>query len=293
MNGAPDILCIGAMLWDIIGRAPVPITPGDDRPGQIIRRPGGVALNVAMALARRGLSPAVLSAVGRDPEGEALMARAAAAGVLTDWLTRDTGLPTGSYLAIEDTSSLIAAIADARGLEQAGTRILKPLERQFRNWSGPIVIDGNLTETLLRQIARDPRLAQSDLRLVPASAGKAARIAPLITAPRGCLYLNRQEAEILAGQPCPDAASAAEALLARGAARVIVTDGPRPVAEARAGAPTLTITPPCVSVARITGAGDCLLAAHIAADLAHAPRELALRHAVEAAAMHVAGRDRG
>ena len=53
----PDVLCIGAMLWDVIGRAPRRMAPGADVPGRIRHIPGGVALNVAVALARWGLEP--------------------------------------------------------------------------------------------------------------------------------------------------------------------------------------------------------------------------------------------
>ncbi|WP_265499817.1 PfkB family carbohydrate kinase [Paracoccus beibuensis] len=289
MTRTPDVLCIGAMLWDVIGRAPRRMAPGADVPGRIRHLPGGVALNVAVALARWGLAPAVLSAVGRDPEGEALIAEASRLGVLTDRLTRDAGLPTDCYMGIEDSEGLIAAIADAHSLEQAGAAILAPLDAL--DWAGPVVLDGNLTQDLLDVIARDPRLARADLRVVPASPGKAERLEPLIAARRGCFYLNRLEAEILAGRACPDAASAAEAVVARGAARVLVTDGPNPAAEAIAGGITLTHRPPAVTVARVTGAGDCFLAAHLAAELNTQPRDAALARAVEASAAHVSGKD--
>lgn len=291
MTSRPDILCIGAMLWDVIGRAPRRMAPGADVPGRIRHIPGGVALNVAVALARWGLAPAVLSAVGRDPEGAALVAEAERLGVITGWLSRDTGLPTDCYMGIEDSQGLIAAIADAHSLEQAGDAILAPLSADLAGWTGAVVLDGNLTEDLLSAIARDPRLALADLRVVPASPGKAERLEPLIAARRGCFYLNRLEAEILAGRACPDAATAAEAVVSRGAARVLVTDGPHPAAEAIANGPTLTLPPPPVSVARVTGAGDCFLAAHLAAGLSNQPREAALRQAVEASAAHVSGKD--
>ncbi|WP_304616141.1 PfkB family carbohydrate kinase [Paracoccus sp. (in: a-proteobacteria)] len=290
MTKTPDVLCIGAMLWDVIGRAPRRMAPGADVPGRIRHLPGGVALNVAVALARWGLTPAVLSAVGRDPEGEALIAEAARLGVLTDHLARDTGAPTDCYMGIEDSEGLIAAIADAHGLEQAGAAILEALDA-LPAWTGPVVLDGNLTEDLLDAIARDPRLGRADLRVVPASPGKAERLEPLIAARRGCFYLNRLEAEILAGRACPDAATAAEAVVARGAARVLVTDGAAPAAEAQANAPTITCRPPSVTIARVTGAGDCFLAAHLAAELDNQPRDAALRRAVEAAAAHVSGKD--
>ena len=287
----PDILCIGAMLWDVIGRAPRRMAPGADVPGRIRHLPGGVALNVAVALARWGLRPAVLSAVGRDPEGEALVIEAQRLGVITEHLARDTGLPTDCYMGIEDSEGLIAAIADAFSLEMAGAEILAPVSGALSSWDGPVVLDGNLTEELLAAVPRDPRLSQADLRVVPASPGKAERLEPLIAARRGCFYLNRLEAEILAGRACPDAASAAEAVVARGAARVLVTDGPRAAADAAVGAPTLTYTPPAVAVARVTGAGDCFLAAHLAAELDSRGRSTALARAVNASAAHVSGKD--
>lgn len=287
----PDVLCIGAMLWDVIGRAPHRMASGADIPGRIRHLPGGVALNVAMALARWGLSPAVLSAVGRDPEGEALCTEAERRGVQTRWLLRNSGLPTDCYMGIEDSHGLIAAIADAHGLEQAGAAILSPLDGDLAGWAGAVVLDGNLTEDLLARIASDPSLAQADLRVVPASPGKAERLETLLAARRGCFYLNRLEAEILAGRACSDAASAADAVVARGAIRVLVTDGPHPVAEAIVNGPTLVAIPPAVPIARVTGAGDCFLAAHLAAELNGAGRATALQLAVEAAAAHVSGQD--
>ena len=286
-----DILCIGAMLWDVIGRAPRTMKAGHDVPGRIAHIPGGVALNVAIALARRGLRPAVLSAVGVEPEGQALVAEAVRLGVMTTHLIRDPDLPTDCYMAIEDNAGLIAAIADAHSLEAAGDRILVPLDGPLSGWRGAVVLDGNLTERLLARIAVDPRLAHADLRVVPASPGKAKRLAPLIAAGRGCFYLNRLEGEIIAGHPCPDAVTAAEAVVARGARRVIVTDGGERVADALSGGPTLTATPPAVRIARITGAGDCFLAAHLVAEQRGEDREAALQAATQAAAAHVAGKD--
>ena len=69
----PDVLCIGAVLWDVIGRTPGHMKAGDDVPGRIAHIPGGVALNAAAELARRGMRPAVLGAVGDEPDGSALV----------------------------------------------------------------------------------------------------------------------------------------------------------------------------------------------------------------------------
>ena len=293
-SARPDILCVGAVLWDVIGRSPAPMAPGADVPGRIRHVPGGVALNVAVALAAREQSVAVLGAVGADPEGDALLAAVRALGVATDWMQRLPEWPTDIYMAIEDTHGLIAAVADAHSLEAAGHRVLAPLrDGTFGSaeapWRGTVVIDGNLTVAQLEAIAADPALRQADLRVVPASPGKAERLAPLLGLDHVTLYLNRAEAETLAGHPCTDAAEAAQAVVARGAARVLVTDGPRPAACAGRGTEVLTQAPPPVTIARVTGAGDCFMAAHMVAERAGAGRVAALDAAIRAAAAHVSG----
>lgn len=290
----PDVLCIGAVLWDVIGRTPRHMQAGDDVPGRIAHIPGGVALNAAAELARRGMRPAVLGAVGDEPDGYALVTEIRALGVMPDWLVRDHGMPTDIYMAIEDAGGLIAAIADAHSLEAAGERVLAPL-RDGRlgsvdvPWTGPVVLDGNLTQDLLATIAGDPALRAADLRVIPASPGKAERLAPLITTGHATLYLNLAEAQTLAGQSCASAAEAAALVVARGAQRVLVTDGARPVALAAADGTALTAAPPQVTIARVTGAGDCFMAAHLVAERSGADPAHALEAAVAAAAAHVSG----
>jgi len=292
MNQTPRIICLGAMLWDVIGHSPVTLRIGDDVAGRIHQRPGGVALNVAVALARHGLTPAILSAVGRDAPGEALIAETRALGVETGWLWRDGPLPTDLYMAIEAPGGLVAAIADAHGLEAAGPAILGPLQDGTLGdaaapWQGTLVIDGNMTLETLALIARDPCLAHASLRIVPASPDKAKRLAPLLGHPQAIFHINRAEAEALAGCPLGDAPLAAEAICGMGAARVIVTDGPRVAAEAARDLPTITQIPPPVTARHVTGAGDSFLAAHLAAELAGASRIEALDRAIRAAASHI------
>lgn len=289
----PDILCIGACLWDIIGRADAPMAYGDDRPGRIRRLPGGVALNAAMVLARYGLRPALLGAVGCDRQGEDLIAAAAALGIEAGTLTRLPGHATDRYMAIEDEQGLVAAVADAHTLEAAGAAILAPLAdgRLEAPWTGPAVLDGNLTIQLLTELAASPLLARADLRLVPASPGKAERLLPLMRAPRATLYVNRFEAGLMLGTQFATALDAARALVAAGAARALVTDGARGAAEARAGGAATARPAPPVAVQRVTGAGDTFLAAHVAAELRGAGPGPALDQAIAAAARHVSGKE--
>ena len=289
---APPILCLGAMLWDMIGHSRAALAPGDDVAGRIQQRPGGVALNVALALARLGLRPAILSAVGRDAPGAALVAETRRLGVDTRWLYRDGPSPTDLYMAIESPLGLMAAIADVHGLEAAGAAVLAPLQDgrlgdAAAPFDGILVIDGNLTHATLARIATDFCLSRAALRLAPASPDKARRLAPLLAHPRAIFHLNRAEAEALAGRPLATAPDAAGAVIALGAARVIVTDGPRPAADAAAGATTLSQCPPVAAANRVTGAGDSFLAAHLAAELRGAGRAQAREAAMGAALAHI------
>ena len=292
MSQSPDILCIGSVLWDIIGRTPVALRLGGDVPGRITRVPGGVALNIAMTLARFGLRPAVLTAIGRDAEGEALVSACARLGVLTNYAYRSDDLPTDIYMAIEAANGLIAAVADAHSLEAAGGKVLQALAdgslgSEKAPWPGMIAVDGNLTEALLSEIAASPLFSKADLRLAPASAGKAERLRCLLGHPGATLYVNLEEARVLARGDVGTAAEAAEALLLRGAHRVLVTDGDRACADGLAGNGVITAQPPQVMVARVTGAGDTFMAAHIVAERAGLGRAAALQAALAAAADYV------
>ncbi len=294
MSKTPDILCIGSVLWDIIGRAPASMRLGSDVPGRISRLPGGVAMNIAMTLRRFGLTPALLTAVGRDAEGEELIAACARMGMITAHIYRSDDLPTDRYMAIEGANGLIAAVADAHSLEAAGDKILRALgDGRLGSvdapFSGMIALDGNLTETLLADIAASPLFRAADLRVAPASPGKAERLMPLLTHPRATLYVNLEEAGILCKSRFASARDAALTLLQRGAARVLVTYGGAVCADGQAGAGIIEATPPPVLVTRITGAGDTFMAAHIVAERMGKTREHALNDALRAAADYVSG----
>ena len=294
MSARPDILCIGSVLWDIIGRSAIVMRQGSDVPGRITRLPGGVAMNIAMTLARLGLRPAVLTAIGRDAAGEELVAACVRLGVETGFAYRSDDLPTDQYMAVEGANGLIAAIADAHSLEAAGDKVLRPLMDGSLGsagtpWDGLIALDGNLTVHLLAEIATSPLFRAADLRVAPASPGKAERLIPLMTHPQATLYVNLEEAGLLAHDRFEDAVEAAEGLLSRGAARVLVTDGGRSCAEGTQGLGVIADTPPRVMVTRVTGAGDTFMAAHIVAERRGADRAAALAAAMRAAATYVSG----
>ncbi|MDX8348960.1 PfkB family carbohydrate kinase [Cognatiyoonia sp. IB215446] len=293
MTKTPDILCIGSVLWDVIGRSASHMRVGSDVPGRITRLPGGVAMNIAMTLRRFGMTPALLSAIGKDAEGNELIAEAKRMGMICDHVYRSEDLPTDVYMAVEGANGLIAAIADAHSLEAAGAKILRALENGAlgcveQPFAGPVALDGNLTEELLQTIATSPLFAAADLRVAPASPGKAERLLALINHPSATLYVNLEEAGLLCQTTFNDATSGAAGLIARGAYRVLVTDGGNAAAEGTEG-DIITQTPPAVMVTRVTGAGDTFMAAHIASEAQEMDRAAALTRALDAAATYVSG----
>ncbi len=291
-----DILCIGSVLWDVIGRTTIPMQLGSDEPGRISRLPGGVAMNIAMTFARFGLKPALITAIGRDHEGEELLLRAAQMGMVTDHVYRPADLPTDRYMAIEGPAGLVAAIADAHSLEAAGDAILTPLENGTLGsdqapYEGIIALDGNLTVDLLTEIATRPSFSRADLRVAPASPGKARRLRPLMSHPGTTLYVNREEAGLLTDSQPDTAHQGAQALLDAGATRAIVTDGGNLAAEGHRARGIISAPCPSVRVRRITGAGDTFMAAHIAAEREGQPPQEALITAQKIAAKYVSGED--
>lgn len=289
----PDILCIGSVLWDIIGRSSSHMRVGSDVPGRITRLPGGVAMNIAMTLRRFGMTPAILTAIGSDEEGHELIAACARLGIDTHHVYRSPDLPTDRYMAVEGANGLISAIADAHSLEAAGDKILRPLEDGSLGdgstpYPGTIALDGNLTQALLSDIAKSPHFAAADLRVAPASPGKAERLLPLLPHKGATIYVNLEEAGLLCHREFTSSAEGAEGLLSNGATRVLVTDGGKS-ASFGDGSDVYSAQPREVLVTRVTGAGDTFMAAHIAAERDGSNAADALAAALTAAANYVSG----
>ncbi|MEP2782002.1 MAG: PfkB family carbohydrate kinase [Pseudoruegeria sp.] len=293
MTNRPDILCIGSVLWDIIGRSASHMRVGSDLPGRISRLPGGVAMNIAMTLRRFGLQPAILTAIGKDEEGQELLRACQKMGMITDFAYISEDLPTDRYMAVEGANGLIAAIADAHSLEAAGEKILSALKNgrlgsEEIPFSGSVALDGNLTTRLLEDIATSPLFSKADLRIAPASPGKAERLLPFLNEGRGTLYVNLEEAGYLCQKNFDNSENAAMALVKRGTQRALVTDGGKSASDATSEN-VITQSPPEVLVTRVTGAGDTFMAAHIVAEFRHKSREDALHDALQAAATYVSG----
>ena len=92
---------------------------------QLARGPGGKGLNQAIAAARAGADVSMIGAVGRDAEGDALLAALAAAGVRTDAVRR-VAPPTGTAVVTvgPDGDNAISVVTGAND----ALRELSPME---------------------------------------------------------------------------------------------------------------------------------------------------------------------
>jgi len=283
MADAPPILAAGAILWDVLARAPGQIARGGDLPGHVRRAPGGVATGVARALARAGARVRLLGAVGAGAEGDALLACLAAEEIDISAVLRPDGAGIDSYVGVEDDDGLVAAVAETTTLEAAGAAVLAPVLSGTAP-AGALIVDGNLPRAALAALQTSRALPP--LRLVPASPARAAALLALARRPGAMLHCNRAEAEAMLGRATTDAPEAALALRGLGVSRALVTDGAR--AAALIDARSMHVrTPPPARPARVTGAGDAALAGHLLAELAGAGPERALEAALAAALAHL------
>ena len=67
------IAVIGGANMDVKAKAFAPLMPAVSNPGQLELRPGGVARNIAENLARLGVPVSLLSRIGRDALGDAVL----------------------------------------------------------------------------------------------------------------------------------------------------------------------------------------------------------------------------
>lgn len=281
MQEEPDIVCFGAAHWDVIARIEG-AAQGADTPGRVERRPGGVALNVARALAAAGCRATLVAPLGDDEAGERLRAALKEDEIATEGLLVRNGAPTGCYVAIERADGeLLAAVADAAALD-ALTPAALPLDRHLaaQAW----FLETNLPVPVIKALAERPE--RPALVADAVSQAKAPKLRPILDR-LATLYCNRAEAEAICTTGFEAAAAAAGALVELGAARAVVTDGPHAAADAGRHGVT-ALRPADGGLRSVTGAGDALLAAHLTATLRGGDAETALAAGLAAARRHSA-----
>ena len=266
----------------MIGHVGDTYVPGTSNPGTILERPGGVARNIARLLAGFGADPVLVTAIGDDANGASLRAAIAEADINLREVPSGP-YPTARYLAFHDErGELIAAIADMQIVEhldaEAVMAALGPADRP-----GLLIVDCGLSPALLACIAdgKGERL----LAVETVSTPKVGRMAGILGAV-DLIFTNVAESSSLLGKRFADAAIAAEALMAAGIGRAVVSDGSRDLAMGEGGT-VRRYAIPTRTVVDVTGAGDALVAGVASGLVAGAPLEDAVLTGIAAASLAV------
>ena len=263
MDKKPKILCIGSILWDIIGYSITPLARGDDKEGIISRQPGGVAMNLAVRLSRYGITPAIISALGDDTAGLELIEICKKHSIIWDDILVCPKRRTDFYMAIEDPDGVALAIADTRLLTENKRKVLNPLiSGRYKNWNSPIILDSNLSSEVLEELRYNSAFKNSDFRLAPGSPSKVDRLIMFLTHSGSNIYLNLKEANYILRKTFQSSVDAALEILSYGLNSVLVTNGEGTACFAQ-GNELIKLKPPTVKVSKLTGAGDVLMATHI------------------------------
>ncbi|WP_245745476.1 carbohydrate kinase family protein [Deinococcus reticulitermitis] len=290
------VAVVGGLNMDFKARCAQAAVPATSNPGVTSHAPGGVGRNVAEGLVRLGVRVRLCGVVGEDALGRELLAQAQAAGVDVSGVRALPGEATGTYTALLDhTGDLLYAVADMRVMDALSPALVDgwwPALAGVR-W---LVVDGNLPEVALTHLLRRAKAGAVPVVFEPVSVPKAARLLTALRA--GCaphtVTPNLDELGVLVGRSVENTGAAitqaAQALLALGVQQVWVRRGPLGSLLVTPGAAHVLAAVPA-EVVDVTGAGDALLAAFLAAQLAGDAPEAAARFAHAVAALVVASRE--
>jgi ribokinase len=281
----PRIVVLGSLNMDLVLRVPQAPAAGETLQGRSIDHiPGGKGGNQAVGCARQGAQVQLVGCVGDDADGRALCDALALDGVDTGAVNVDAGASTGTALVMVDDAgqNRIVVIAGANARVKIDE---EALARQLRGADFLVA----QFETPLAEVARALHVAQRSGCKVLLNPSPVQPIDDALWPLIDTLVVNEVEAAMLGGQPADtpaEAAAAAQALRARGVARVVVTLGSRgAVAVDAKGARHHAA--PRVDVIDTTAAGDTFLGALAVALSRDGDFDDAVRLGIRAAALCV------
>jgi pseudouridine kinase len=279
------LLAIGGAHIDRRGRVSGAYVPGTSNPGVLAEEVGGVVFNALRNAARRGVSASLLSVRGGDAAGENV-ARAIARAGIEDLSVVFLDRSTPSYTALLDRDGeLIAGLADMGLYELAFAKQLgRSKVREAVAAASAILCDANLPEAgLVRLMAVASGKPVYAIAISPA---KVMRLAGQLSG-ISCLFMNRREAARLSTLEGTSTAETVARLKRMGLASGVITAGDGPVTGFDNHGGFSIVPPRPRNIADVTGAGDALAGATIAAMMKGSALRDALREGMAAAMLTV------
>ena len=256
------ILCIGAANLDRKLRSLAPLVMATSNPAHAIESFGGVARNIAENLARLGAPVALITAVGLDTAGAALLAHAADIGIDTGATLKLANTSSGTYTALLDGGGdMVVALADMALYDQLTPAYLDT-RATLRANAAMIMADLNLPRETVAHLIDAAGRDGAPLVIVAISIPKMARLPDALDGVR-LVILNEGELAARLGHDLvtdTDFAAACRALQDQGARDVIVTRGARGVFHTTTDG-VAHLPAPAAQPVDVTGAGDAFAAA--------------------------------
>jgi len=284
MSTAPRLLAIGGAHLDRRGQVSGEYIPAVSNPGTMREEIGGGAFNALRNAVDCGVEGSLFSVRGGDAAGLRV------AGEVSDWRIEDLSVTfldrtTPSYTALLDRNGdLIAGLADMALYDLAlGRQMRRRGLRDAVAACDALLCDANMPADGIERLAR---LTDKPLHGIAVSPAKVVRLMGVL--PRlDCLFMNRREAEVVAGSASDDPAMLAGALVARGLRAAVITSGESGVTIVQGGDVFGMAVPEVDAVVDVTGAGDALAGATIAAMMRGVPLADAVHEGIARATLTV------
>ncbi len=252
------VVVLGGTNMDVVARTSAPLVPATSNPGHTRISPGGVGRNVAACLGLLGAPVRLVSAVGDDAFGDEALRVTAACGADVSAVRRAPGA-TGTYTAVlDDRGELVAAVSDMAIVDEL------VLETVHLTDAALVVLDGNLAHAQAARVVAAAADAGVPLAFEPVSVAKAGRLADLVHD----LFLvtpNSDELAALTGRPATDWRASVADLHDRGVEHVWLRQGADGSWMCTRGEEPTHLRAVAATVVDVTGAGDAMLAAWVAA----------------------------
>ncbi len=229
-RGVSFVTVVGGSNIDIKVAIKGPTIPATSNPGMAMMSPGGVGRNIAHNLARLDVAVKLISAVGRDAQGDHLLDATKAAGVDVAAVRRGGG-QTGVYAAVLDRDGeLVIGVSAMDITAQITQRLLQRCHAEIAG-AGFLVADCNLERNSLQWLQQCAKQNDIPFLVEPVSAVKVEKLNAILR--RGAaihtVTPNQQQLGALTGSDVKSleaTAKAARGLHDRGVANVLVGLGP-------------------------------------------------------------------
>ena len=255
------IVCLGGANLDRKLRSNATLRMGTSNPARQDESFGGVARNIAENLARLTTPVSLITVIGDDSSGKALLDHAEQAGIDTRATLKLQGICTGTYTAVlDDHGEMMLALADMALYDSLTPEFLESRQPQ-RAIAALTVADMNLPLETLEALLADARRDNIPLVIVAVSQPKMAHL-PMNLQGLRLLILNQGELETRLGRELgteSDLLAACREVQAQGAQDVIVTRGGTGVVYTTTEG-MAHLDAPDAHIIDVTGAGDAFAA---------------------------------